>query len=142
MNFVEAIRSGFTNYVTFTGRTQRSGYWYWVLFIVLGNLVFSAVDTALFQATPDQPVSLLGGVFALATFLPSLAVGVRRLHDIDRTGWWLLLYLIPVIGFLVLLYFLVQRGTRGANRFGPDPRGGGGGDGPVMSRSSIPRAGG
>jgi uncharacterized membrane protein YhaH (DUF805 family) len=86
------------------------------------NFALGIVDRAIFGIAPDgQPVSILGALFSLAVLLPTIAVGVRRLHDIDRTGWWYLLILIPVLGALVLLFFFVQRGTVGANRFGPDP---------------------
>jgi len=142
MGFGEAIASGFRNYVTFSGRAQRSAYWWWALFVFLSNLALSFIDSALFGTVPEtgQSVSILGAIFALATFLPSLAVGARRLHDIDRTAWWLLIGLVPIIGFIVLLVFFVQRGTEGPNRFGPDPLGGGGDGG--LSRTTIPRTGG
>ncbi|MDT7577550.1 MAG: hypothetical protein QOH17_3883, partial [Pseudonocardiales bacterium] len=67
-------------------------------------------------------LGLLGGLYSLAVLLPSLAVGVRRLHDTDRSGWWLLIGLIPIIGGIVLLVFFVLEGTRGPNRFGADPK--------------------
>jgi len=140
MTFVDAIKSAFQNYVTFSGRAQRSAYWWWALFIFLGNLAAGFIDATLFGGGPDSTGGPLGLVFALATFLPSLAVAGRRLHDRDMSAWWLLLGLIPLIGFLVLLFFFVQKGTDGPNRFGPDPLGGGGDDAP-MTRTTIPRTG-
>jgi uncharacterized membrane protein YhaH (DUF805 family) len=120
MNFAEAISSGFSNYVNFSGRAIRSEYWFWVLFTILGLLVAEIIDYAL-------GLTLIYPIFALATFLPSLAVAVRRLHDLDRSGWWILLCLIPLIGAIVLIVWYCSRGTVGSNRFGPDPLGAMGG---------------
>lgn len=117
MNFWQAISSGFYNYVKFSGRAMRSEYWYWVLFTVIGGLVTGTLDYAIF---PDANGSPLNGIFDLITFLPSLGLAIRRLHDIDRTGWWVLIAL-TVIGFFLLLYWACKKGTPGPNRFGPDP---------------------
>jgi uncharacterized membrane protein YhaH (DUF805 family) len=113
MNFVQSISSGFSNYVNFSDRAIRSEYWYWVLFIILGEIVTSIIDYAI-------GINLTTGIFGLVTLLPSLAVAVRRLHDIDRSGWWILLALIPIVGAIVLIIWYCTRGTAGANRFGPD----------------------
>jgi len=113
MNFSQAITSGFSNYVNFSSRAIRSEYWYWVLFIILAEIVTSIIDFALgFQLTT--------GIFGLATFLPSLAIAIRRLHDLDRSGWWIVLVLIPLIGAIVLIVWYCSKGTEGSNRFGPD----------------------
>jgi len=117
MNFQEAIKSGFRNYVTFSGRAPRSEFWFWVLFEVLVSIVANILDVAIF---PFSDVSPLNAIVSVALFLPSLAVSVRRLHDIDRTGWWVLISL-TVIGVVLLLIWNCLRGTIGANRFGPDP---------------------
>ena len=114
MSFTQAIESGFKNYVNFNGRARRSGYWYWVLFVSLFTIVGSIVNAV-------TEIGVLAGVFGLATLLPSLGVGVRRLHDIDKSGWFLLLWLIPIVGAIILIVWACQAGTRGANRFGPDP---------------------
>lgn len=114
MNFGQAITSGFSNYVKFSGRAIRSEYWYWVLFTILGSIVAGIIDFAL-------GLSVISSLFALATILPSLAVAIRRLHDLDRTGWWVLLFLIPLIGAIILIIWFCSRGTVGPNRFGPDP---------------------
>jgi len=118
MNFPQAIASGFIKYFTFSGRASRSEYWYWVLFIVLGEVVAAIVDGVVFQYED----AVFGSVFYLAIILPWIAIQVRRLHDIDLRGWWILLNLVPVIG---LYMFVLQctKGTEGANRFGPDPLG-------------------
>ena len=117
MNFTQAISSGFNNYVNFTGRAARSEFWYWTLFAILASIAGELVDLALFSSSTFTPVQTLVG---LALFLPGLAVSVRRLHDLDRTGWWLLL-IFTVIGIIVLLVWDCMRGTVGPNRFGPDP---------------------
>jgi uncharacterized membrane protein YhaH (DUF805 family) len=118
MNFIQAIGSGFSNYVNFSGRAARAEYWLWVLFTVIGGIAAGILDAALwgYDATGGSP---LNAVFDVITFLPSLAIGVRRLHDIDRTGWWLLIALTG-IGILVLIYWACVKGTAGPNRFGPD----------------------
>ena len=112
MGFQEAVTTCFTKYVDFQGRAARPEYWWWVLFVVVAALVLQLIDRILFGGS-----GVLAGLFQLATLLPALAVAVRRLHDTDRSGWFLLLAFIPVIGALVLLYFLVQPGTPGPNRF-------------------------
>jgi uncharacterized membrane protein YhaH (DUF805 family) len=113
MNFGQAISSGFRNYVNFSDRSSRSEYWYWVLFAVLLNIVTRIVDAGI-----GGPVT--GSIVGLLLFLPGLAVAVRRLHDIDRSGWWILL-VFTVIGILVLIYWYVQPGTPEPNRFGQEP---------------------
>jgi uncharacterized membrane protein YhaH (DUF805 family) len=119
MTFRDAIRAGFANYVNFSGRAGLGEFWYWVLFTILVGIVTSIVDARWF---PDlYPITPLSDLFTLATLLPGLAVSVRRLHDIDRSGWWILLGLIPLIGTIVLIVWWVQRGTPGPNRFGPNP---------------------
>jgi uncharacterized membrane protein YhaH (DUF805 family) len=149
MGFQEAIRSVWGKYLTISGRAPRSEYWWWFLFIFLASAVLGIVDRALF----GREVQVLGAIFSLATLLPSICVAGRRLHDRDMSAWWLLLWLIPLIGWLVLLYFYVTPGTPGPNRFGPDPLGGGAPPGSgrrpnvwdkdddSFTRSSIPRTG-
>ncbi|MEJ2375504.1 MAG: DUF805 domain-containing protein [Pseudolabrys sp.] len=118
MTFGEAIRSGFNNYVGFSGRAARSEYWYWVLFVFLVNLATSILDTAIFPF--QHVVSPLSAIATIILLLPGIAVAVRRLHDMDRAGWWVLIAL-TVIGGIVLLIWFCFKGTDGANRFGPDP---------------------
>ncbi len=113
MDFQTSIRTCFQKYADFTGRAPRSELWWFVLFTVAVNFVLQLVG-----------LEFVAGVFALVILIPSIAVGVRRLHDIDRTGWWYLLALVPVIGWLVLIFFYIQPGTPGENRFGPDPMAG------------------
>ena len=122
MGFQDAVKKCLSNYANFEGRAPRSEYWWFTLFLFLGNFVFGFLDGMIFGGmVQGQQISILGALFSLAVFLPTLAVGARRLHDLDKSGWWLLLVLIPILGALVLLFFFVQKGTEGDNRFGPDP---------------------
>ena len=114
MNFGQAVTSGFSNYVNFSDRACRSEYWYWFLFIFLAEMATGIIDYVI-------GIQLTTSLLALGVFLPGLAIGVRRLHDLDRTGWWLFLSLIPLIGAIVLLVWFCTKGTAGPNRFGPDP---------------------
>lgn len=110
-------------YATFTGRARRKEFWFFELFVLLIALVLSLSDRMLGLLDDESGVGVLSGVFYLAMFIPSLAVSVRRLHDTDRSGWWALLYFLPLLGFLILLVFFVLDGTSGPNRFGEDPKG-------------------
>jgi uncharacterized membrane protein YhaH (DUF805 family) len=117
---VEPIRK----YATFSGRARRAEYWWFYLFFVLLFTALTIVDVIIFGYDPesgDPTANLLAGLAALALLLPMLGVSVRRLHDRDKSGWWLLWGLLPLIGGLILLYQYVQRGTIGDNRFGADP---------------------
>jgi len=114
MGFGQAISAGFSNYVNFRDRACRSEYWYWVLFVILGDIVTIIID-ALIGA------QVTSSIFGLVVLIPGIAVSIRRLHDLDRTGWWILLGFIPLIGWIILLIWYVTKGTDGPNRFGPDP---------------------
>ncbi len=116
MTFTQAITSGFKNYVNFSGRACRSEFWFWQLFIVLASIVAVILDSII--QTPNQ---VFASLFGLATVIPDLAVMVRRMHDTDFRGWWLLLGFVPLIGMIVLIVWWCLEGTRGYNRFGADP---------------------
>lgn len=113
MGFTEAVSSGFSKYVAFSGRAARSEYWYWTLFNVIVAIVAGIVDN-LFG------LGFISTITSLALFLPSLAVAARRLHDIDRTAWWILIAFTG-IGLILLLVWDCFKGTAGPNRFGADP---------------------
>ena len=154
MGFGEAIRSCFGKYASFRGRARRSEYWYFTLFIFLITIPATIIDAALFpgtgvgSATRNGPV---GSLISLATFLPSLSVAVRRLHDTNWSGWvygGLFLYLIACVVLLIvqvnfgagikiagliaaaggvayiifLFVLMVRNGTAGPNKYGPDPK--------------------
>ena len=120
-------------YAEFSGRARRSEYWLFTLFIILVEVAYLVLFGVLGGGgmTGGSQMNGLGmaltaiyALFALAIFIPSLAVSFRRLHDTDRSAWWLLIALIPFVGGLVLFIFTVLPGTTGANKFGPDPKGG------------------
>ena len=115
--------SALKQYTVFDGRARRKEFWYFVLFNVLISFGLAIIDfkTGLYSA--EYEMGLLSSLYSLAVLIPSIAVGVRRLHDTDRSGWWLLLALVPVIGALVLLVFYLLDSTPGTNRFGPNPKG-------------------
>jgi uncharacterized membrane protein YhaH (DUF805 family) len=115
MNFQDAVASALRNYATFAGRARRSEFWFFFLFTLLAQAVAGIIDEAATRG-------VLGAVLSILLLLPSIAVGVRRLHDNGRSGWWLLLGLVPMIGWIVLLIWYCQPGEAGPNRFGPDPR--------------------
>jgi uncharacterized membrane protein YhaH (DUF805 family) len=117
MDFMQAIQAGFRNYVNFSDRASRSEYWFWVLFVILVSIVTGILDALIFPGNYVSPINTLAN---LALFLPGLSVGIRRLHDIDRTGWWVLLAF-TIIGVIVLLIWACTKGTPGPNRFGSDP---------------------
>ena len=114
MGFPDAVRSVLTQYATFTGRARRAEYWWFALFSVVVVMVAAIIDAAI-------GFPLLQLVVSLGLVIPSLAVGVRRLHDTDRSGWWLLLGLVP-FGGIVLLVFYCLEGQPAPNRYGPDPK--------------------
>ena len=137
MDMKSAIVNVYTNYFGFTGRAARAEFWYFVLFTWIAYLLLSIVNSFVFgmNAADIDPanmdgmgmaslwgIGILGGLFWLASVIPSIAVSIRRLHDIGRTGWWLLLIFVPLGGF-VLLYFYIKPSQPGANQYGPNPYG-------------------
>lgn len=127
MTFGQSITSGYQKYVTFAGRAVRSEFWYWALFQLLAQIVIGAIFGGGHMTTGGGGMNmhyeggLVANLWSLANLLPGLAVAVRRLHDIDRSGWWLLIGLIPLVGWIILIVWYCQQGTPGANRFGPAP---------------------
>jgi len=113
----------FKKYAVFSGRSRRKEYWYFVLFNVIAAVVLSLIDMLLGTFSSSSNIGLLSGIYSLAVIIPTLALSVRRLHDTDRSGWWILIGLVPLIGSIVLLVFYVMDSTPGQNRFGPNPKG-------------------
>lgn len=120
MDFATAVRTCLAKYADFSGRARRSEYWYFVLFNVLVSVVASILDAALGTDT-GTGTGVIAGLASLALLLPGLAVGVRRLHDISKSGWWILIGLIPVVGWIVLVIWFVQD-SHGDNEHGPRPK--------------------
>jgi uncharacterized membrane protein YhaH (DUF805 family) len=116
MSFMDAVKSVLTQYVGFSGRARRSEYWFFVLFNVLLSIVAGIIGGLI-------KFPLLSTLISLALLLPALAVSIRRLHDTGRSGWWLLIGLIPLVGLIVLIVFFVQDSQPGQNAFGPNPKG-------------------
>ena len=116
--YLEALKK----YAVFSGRARRMEYWYFVLFNLIVAFVLALIDTLLGTTTGVSSFGLLSGIYSLAVLIPTLAVLVRRLHDIDRSGWWILINLIPLVGTIVLLVFALMPGTPGSNQYGPDPK--------------------
>ena len=115
--FVKAMK----NYVGFSGRSRRTEYWMFTLFVILIGIAVSVVQRLLGMSN-DTGQGALTWLYNVAIFLPSLAVGVRRLHDTDRSGWWLLIGIIPLVGAIVLIVFFASEGVRGPNQYGADPK--------------------
>jgi len=109
-------------YAVFSGRARRKEYWFFALFNLLITIALAFADTALGTVNPQYGIGMIGAVYSLAVLIPSIAVTVRRLHDTDRSGWWLLLILVPLIGPIVLLVFMVLDSKEGDNRFGSNPK--------------------
>ena len=114
MNFGQAVSSCFSNYVTFSGRASRSEYWYWCLFLLVAGLSTLIADGLILEDMETQPINL---IFTVATFLPGLAVSVRRLHDVNRSGWWLLIALTGIGVIFPLLYWTVQPSIEEENKY-------------------------
>jgi uncharacterized membrane protein YhaH (DUF805 family) len=125
MSFSEAVKSGFDHYTKFDGRASRPAFWWWFLFSVLVAIAANILDAIIGTV-------ILSIVVALGLLLPNLSVSIRRLHDTDRTGWWILIGLIPIIGFIVLLVFYLQKSDPGENGYGP-PMGEGAAGPPIPS---------
>jgi len=116
-HYVNAMRK----YVDFSSRASRSEYWMYMLFLLVGLIVATMIDVLLgFQAGGVGPAYVVVG---LAHFVPSISVSVRRLHDTDRSAWWLLIVLVPLVGLIVWLVFAATASTPGANRYGANPWG-------------------
>ena len=118
MGLSEAVESVLIkNYSNFSGRARRSEYWYWILFSMIVGIILSLSSIFI------GPIgSIIQAIWALGTIIPGIAIGVRRLHDIDKSGWWLFLSLAIIIGWIILLIWAIKEGTDGSNNYGDDPK--------------------
>jgi uncharacterized membrane protein YhaH (DUF805 family) len=116
-------------YAVFSGRARRKEYWYFILFSIIIMIILSIFDVMLgnsssvFEARRLYDMNRLEDIYALIVLLPTIAVSVRRLHDTNHSGWWLLIVLIPLIGIIVFLIFAVQNSKPGTNKYGVNPKG-------------------
>ena len=108
-------------YAVFSGRSRRKEYWFFCLFNILVSIGLMIIDRML-GTFSSLGFGLLGGLYTLGIIIPSVAVAVRRLHDTNRSGWWLLLALIPFIGAIVLIIFMILDSQPGDNQYGPNPK--------------------
>ena len=127
MGFGEAVKSFWSNYSTFKGRSRRSEYWWIQLFLVLTNLAVAVIDLALMNGDVDRFIANGGGgivglVWILVTIVPALAVLGRRLHDTGKSGWWVLIGFVPFVGTIVLFVFSVLDSDAGDNKYGASPK--------------------
>jgi uncharacterized membrane protein YhaH (DUF805 family) len=109
-------------YTVFTGRARRTEYWMFTLFSTMIAIVLAVLDNSLGLSFMPGGTGLLGLLYSLAVLLPSIGVSIRRLHDTGRSGWWLLIALIPLVGVIVLIVFLATAGNAGPNSYGQDPK--------------------
>ena len=113
-------------YAVFSGRARRKEYWMFVLFNIIFSFALGLIDgialSCLGIDTGSTKFGILGTIYSLAIFVPALAVAVRRLHDTNRSGWWLLIGLIPFIGAIILIIFFVMDSQPGDNQYGPNPK--------------------
>ena len=118
MGLSEAVESVLIkNYSNFSGRARRSEYWYWILFSMIVGFILSLASIFI------GPIgSIIQAIWGLGTIIPGIAIGVRRLHDIDKSGWWLFLSLAIIIGWIILLIWSIKEGTDGSNNYGDDPK--------------------
>ena len=110
------------NYATFSGRARRKEYWMFFLFNVLISLGLGVLDVVAGTYSVEYETGFFSGLYSLLVLIPGIAVGVRRLHDTNRSGWWILISLIPIIGVLVLFVFMCLDSQLGTNRFGVNPK--------------------
>ena len=109
VSFGEAIKTCFSKYADFSGRARRSEFWYWTLFSFLVGIILAWIP-------------VLGQIICLAFFVPGLAVSVRRLHDIGRSGWWYLLCFVPIVGPIILIVWYCTDSQPGSNKWGTNPK--------------------
>ena len=124
MGLIEATKVCFSKYFDFTSRARRAEYWYFALFLLIFGVILDVFDAIILGVSYSfyNELGILGGLFSLITFIPGISVSVRRLHDINRSGWWLLLFLVIIIGWIVLLIWFCKDSDKEKNRFGNNPK--------------------
>ena len=110
VGFSEAISLGFKNYINFNGRATRAEYWWWFLFIVVTGVVLATIDSI-------TGIGALQNIFNLATLIPGLALGARRLHDIGKSGWWQLLWFAIIVGWIIMIVWYCKPGNQLGNKY-------------------------
>ena len=116
MTFQKSVETCFKKYFVFNGRAKRSEFWWFALFCFLASMVTAIVDVVVFGYTWEQ-YGPMNTIFQLGVFIPSIAVGARRLHDINKSGWWQLIYL-TIIGIILLIVWFASEGKNKKNKFG------------------------
>ncbi|MRX69192.1 Uncharacterized membrane protein YhaH, DUF805 family [Flavobacterium resistens] len=112
----------FENYANFSGRARRSEYWYYTLATIIISIILAILDFSLGLTIGDSGAGILRAIYGLLVLLPGLAVMVRRLHDVGKSGWFFLIILLPLAGVIWLLVLLCTEGDRGSNAYGADPK--------------------
>lgn len=112
----------FENYANFSGRARRSEYWYYTLATIIVSIILSTLDNVAGLTFGLADSGILSSIYSLLVFLPGLGVMVRRLHDVGKSGWFILIVLIPLAGVIWLLIVLCTEGNSGVNAYGPDPK--------------------
>ncbi len=119
-------------YADFSGRARRREYWFYILFYVIILVVLTICDTIIGTTVQGAGLGILTLIYLLVVLIPTLAVTVRRLHDTGRSGWWILIQLVPIVGVFILLYFLVSDSNPGTNAYGPSPK-----EGEVVAAATV-----
>lgn len=117
MNYFDYYLEAFRKYAVFDGRARRKEFWFFALFNLIVSLIIKSVEE------PMGMTGMLSGVYVLATFIPVIALSVRRLHDTGRSGWWILINAIPVAGWIAYIIFAFTDSSAGENQYGPNPKG-------------------
>jgi uncharacterized membrane protein YhaH (DUF805 family) len=112
----------FENYANFNGRARRSEYWYFALASAIISIILTIIDKIIGTTFGIAETGIISSLYSLLVLLPSLGVGVRRLHDVGKSGWFMLIILIPIIGVIWLLVLACTEGVQGSNNYGPDPK--------------------
>jgi len=135
MDFIGAVKQAFRKYLDFSTRATRAEFWYFLIFLIIAGSILTVVEGQIFpqaaQPTAGFSFSMgmdasngpISAIFSLLTVIPWFSATARRLHDVDKSGWWMLFGFIPIIGWIAMLIWLTKRGGVGANRFGDDPSG-------------------